>query len=199
MNSTKTSKLFLLRLHPVGAPRYALQMTKPLVFGAHTFFDTLTEKERAHLALHLQTRLAAPGSTLIASNTLRAPLLFIRQGQITLSRKTQGHGQDLFLQRRTAPCLAGETEVLTHRPALVEVRAQTAVQYAVLEQHALEQLCLQQVELASKLLHEVQQTMQEHSAWISQRLQRKTRSPMLRATAVRRPSQPQCIPQSLES
>lgn len=174
-------------------------MTKPLALGTHAFFDTLTEKERAELSLHLQTRLAAPGITLIASDTCQAPLLFIRQGKITLSRRARNSGQDLFLQRRSAPCLAGETEVLAHRPALVEVRAQTAVQYAVLEQHALEQLCVQQQALAEKLLQHVQQTLQDHSHWLLQRIKRKTHHHGLRARAVRAQPRPRCATQSFKS
>lgn len=160
-------------------------MTAPLALRSLPLFNVLSAVEIKQIAPHLQSGLAAPGTTLIAAGAMRAPLIVVRQGQVSLSRPGEA-GRTLMLERRDGPCVIGETEMLAARPALVEVRAQTAVHYIAISADVVEMLCAEQRSCIEKILREVVGLMRYHSGLIEARLKQRSALRPLRAVATRR-------------
>lgn len=160
-------------------------MTAPLALRSLPLFNVLSAAEIKNITPHLQSGLAAPGTTLIAAGALRPPLIVVRQGQVSLSRPGEA-GRTLMLDQRDGPCVVGETDMLAARPALVEVRAQSAVQYIAISADVIDMLCAEQRSCIDKILREVVALMRFHSSQLESRLKQRTALRPLRAVATRR-------------
>lgn len=153
-------------------PRQALTlycMAAPLALRSLPLFNVLSAAEIRQLAPLLQSGLAAPETTLIAAGAKRPALIVVIQGQLSLSRPYQA-GRTLRLEKRTGPCIVGETEMLAARPALVEVRTQTAIQYVAMSADVIDTLLGEQRPCIEKIIREVVAHMRDYSCLLESRL-----------------------------
>jgi CRP-like cAMP-binding protein len=167
-------------------------MPAPLALRSLPLLNTLTHKELQAVLPHLQTRLAAPGTLLLGAGQVQVPLIVVRQGRITLSRPAES-GRTLLIDRREGPCVAGETDVLAPRPALLQVRAETAVHYLALPAEAMALLCTQAPACMEKIVCEVGAMMRHQASTLEARLKARSLMPRpLRADATRQARRAAC-------